>query len=183
MNAGLREKAVLASLVMAVLYVIAVLVWFLKMDITKPQGEWFKARSRYRSACNQYRSENKLIAEKRDWEEAYETERAAMPTFKGMVSTDTTWLEKIGEVAKKNHIDISNRNAGKEIVVDDVQEQQVTCNWEGSLESLVKFMHELENTDEGMFDFNSLSFKPNSSKKGYLKGTFIITCAYMREEE
>ena len=41
-------------------------------------------------------------------------------------------------------------------------------------------MHELENTDQGMFDFSSLVFKP-SSKKGYLKGSFTVTCAYMRE--
>ena len=41
-------------------------------------------------------------------------------------------------------------------------------------------MHELENTDKGMFDFHSLAFKP-SSKKGYLKGSFVLTCAYMRE--
>ena len=54
-------------------------------------------------------------------------------------------------------------------------------NWEGALESLVKFMHEIENTSEGMFDMGSLNFKP-SAKKGYLKGSFTLTCAYMRED-
>ena len=54
-------------------------------------------------------------------------------------------------------------------------------NWEGALESLVKFMHELENTTEGMFDVGYLNFKP-SSKKGYMKGSFTLTCAYMRED-
>ena len=38
-----------------------------------------------------------------------------------------------------------------------------------------------ENTTEGMFDIGYLSFKP-SSKKGYLRGSFTLTCAYMRED-
>jgi hypothetical protein len=53
-------------------------------------------------------------------------------------------------------------------------------SWEGSLEALVRFMQELENTNEGMFNIRSLNFKP-SSKKGYLRGSFTLTCAYMRE--
>lgn len=178
---GLREKAVLASLGMLVLYAVAVVIWFLRMDITSRTGEWNRAQRRYREACEKYRGECQLISERRDWDAAYETERAAMPMFKGDISTDTTWLEKVGEIAKKHHIDISNRKAGKEVVVDDVLELEVECNWEGSLESLVKFMHELENSDEGMFDFRSLTARPNTSKKGYLKGTFAVTCAYMRE--
>ena len=43
-------------------------------------------------------------------------------------------------------------------------------------------MHELENTSEGMFDITQLSFKPISSKQGYLSGSFTLNCAYMREK-
>ena len=53
-------------------------------------------------------------------------------------------------------------------------------SWEGSLEALVKFMHALENTSDGMFDIKEINLKP-SQKKGYLKGSLSITCAYMRE--
>ncbi len=177
---GLKEKAVLASLGMFLLYGLAVVIWFLKMDITSRQGDWNRAQRRYREACANYRSECRLISEKRDWIDAYDREKASMPTFRRDLATDTTWLEKVGEVAKKHKIDISSRKAGKEIAADDVLEQKIDCNWEGSLESLVKFMHELENSEGGMFDFHSISFKP-SSKKGYLKGSFTVTCAYMRE--
>ena len=177
---GLREKAVLASLGMLLLYGLAAVIWFLKMDITSKQGDWNRAQRRYREACANYRAECRLIAEKRTWIDAYDQEKANMRTFKDDLSTDTTWLELVGGIAKKHLIDISNRKAGKEISADDVQEQELDCSWEGSLESLVKFMHELENSEQGMFDFRSISFKP-SSKKGYLKGTFTITCAYMRE--
>lgn len=177
---GLKEKAVLASLAMVVLYGIAAVVWFLKMDITSKQGDWYKARKKYHEACQQYRNECKLIAEKREWSDAYDQEKAAMPTFESGMATDTTWLEKVGEIAKKHNVEISSRKPGKEVAADDVLELEIDCQWEASLESLVKFMHELENTDQGMFDFNSLVFKP-SSKRGYLKGSFTVTCAYMRE--
>ena len=177
---GLKEKAVLASLGMVALYAIAALVWFLKMDITDKRGEWYQARKKYVEACKTYASECRLISEKRTWVERYDEKKSEMPTFDGGKATDTTWLSKVGEVAKKHHIDISNRNAGKETIVGEVYELEISANWEGALESLVGFMHELENTEEGMFDFKSLNFKP-SSKKGYLKGSFVLTCAYMRE--
>lgn len=177
---GLKEKAVLASLAMVLLYGIAAVIWFLKMDITSKQGEWYKARKKYHEACQQYRNECKLISEKRKWNERYDAEKKAMPTFEGGMATDTTWLEKVGEIAKRHHIEISTIKPGKEASPDDVKELEIDCQWEGALESLVKFMHELENTDQGMFDFSSLNFKP-SSRKGYLKGSFTVTCAYMRE--
>ncbi len=41
-------------------------------------------------------------------------------------------------------------------------------------------MHALENSTDGMFDIKEISLKP-SQKKGYLKGSLSITCAYMRE--
>ena len=105
-----------------------------------------------------------------------------MPTFEAGKATDTTWLKKMDELAEKHHIAISQRQSGKEVESGDVLELPIDVKtWEGSLESLVKFMHELENTNEGMFDIRSLSFKP-SSKKGYLKGSFTLTCAYMRED-
>lgn len=177
---GLKEKAVLASLGMVILYGIAAVIWFLKMDVTSKQGEWYRARKKYREACQQYRSECRLISEKRQWAESYDQEKAAMPTFEVGMATDTTWLEKVGEIAKKHHVEISSKKTGKETSADDVLELEIDCQWEAALESLVRFMHELENTDQGMFDFSSLVFKP-SSKKGYLKGSFTVTCAYMRE--
>ena len=53
-------------------------------------------------------------------------------------------------------------------------------SFEASLEALVKFMHALDSAEDGMFDVKSLSVKP-SNKKGYLKGSLSLTCAYMRE--
>ena len=181
-NLSLKEKAILATLGVIALYVIAALTWFLHMDITKKTGAWYKAREGYRKACDRYRRESQLIPQRDQWTEDYESEKAAMPVFADGKATDTVWLGKMDALATKHHIVISQRQSGKkETISGDVRELELEVrSWEGALESLVKFMHELENSDQGMFDFSSLVFKP-SSRKGYLKGTMTITCAYMRE--
>ena len=175
---SLKQKAVLASLAVVALYAGAVLFWFLSAE-----SAWKKAARKYRDAKAAYMREERLISEKAKWDEAYETEKSAMPTFAVGKATDTTWLEKTDEIAAKNLVQISQRGAQKEAMeVDDVTVLPIDASWEASLEAIVKFMYELENSGEGLFDVSSLNFKP-SAKKGYLRGSFTINCAYMREEE
>lgn len=173
---GLKEKAAMAVVCVILLYAGAVGAWFLSAE-----KAWKKAANAYEEAKRTYARETRLIGEKRQWTEAYETEKASMPTFAADKTTDTTWLSKMDELALKHRIQISQRQGGKEVAEGDVLELPIEVrSWEGSLEALVKFMHELENTNEGMFDVRALNFKP--SKKGYLRGSFTLTCAYMREK-
>ena len=177
MGKTLREKAIMAMLGMAVLYAFAVILWFVSAE-----SAWKKAAKAYDKAKKTYQSEVKLIGEKRKWTEAYENEKATMPTFEAGKATDTTWRRKLDEIAAKHLIVISSAQTGKEVEAGDVLELPIEVKtWEGCLEALVKFMHELENTNDGMFDITQLNFKP-SSKKGYLRGSFTLNCAYMREK-
>ncbi len=180
-NKALMEKAVLAVLGVVALYTLAVVLWFVHFDATKKTGAWRKAINAYEKARKTYRAEKRLIGEKERWAEAYETEKLAMPTFEHGKATDTTWLQKMDELAAKHYIQISSRQGREEVEAGEVLELPIEVkNWEGALESLVRFLHELENTSEGMFDVRAISFKP-SAKRGYLKGSFTLTCAYMRE--
>lgn len=174
---SLKEKAVMAVLGVVLLYAAAVVIWFASQE-----GAWKRSAKQYAAACQKYRDECRLIGEKTKWADAYEAEKAHMPFFEEGKNTDTTWLQKMDELAVKNHISISQRQGGDEIEAGDVLELPIDVkNWEGALVSLVHFMHELENTDDGMFDIRSISFKP-SAKRGYLRGSFTLTCAYMREK-
>ncbi len=174
---SLKEKAVVACLGMVALYALAVGLWFMRQE-----GEWKRAAKAYDKACQKYRDETRLIGEKTKWADAYEEEKARMPFFEAGRNTDTTWLQKMDELAKKHHISISQRQAGKKVEAGEVMEQPIEVRtWEGALEPLVKFMHELENTDDGMFDIRSINFRP-SAKREYLKGSFTLTCAYMEEK-
>lgn len=178
MGRSLREKAVIATLGVIVLYAIAVGTWFLSAE-----GSWKKAAKAYARAKETYQHEVKLIGEKRKWTEAYENEKKAMPTCKSGEATDTIWLPRLDRIAATNHISISSSQAGTEVEAGDVLELPIEVKgWEGSWESLVHLMYELENTEEGMFDISQINIKPIPSKPGYLRGSFILNCAYMREK-
>ena len=177
MGGTLREKAVLAMVGVVVLYAIAVATWFLSAE-----SAWKKAAKNYAKARETYQKEVRLIGEKTMWAEAYEAEKAQMPTFEVGKATDTTWQRKLDEIAERNHVQITSKQIGKETEAGDVLELPIEVKtWEGCLETLVRMMHELENTSDGMFDITQLNFKP-SSKKGYLRGSFTLNCAYMREK-
>ena len=174
---GLKEKALVAVVGVIVLYAVAVGTWFLVSE-----KAWRSAARKYDTEAKRFEKEEALIAEKRKWNDAYESEKAAMPTFEIGKATDTTWLRKVEEIAKTNLVLITKIDAGKEVEADDVLELPIEVgSWEGSLEALVRFMHALENSQEGMFDVKSISLQPNKSKPGYLKGSLSLTCAYMRE--
>ena len=175
-DAKLREKAMLAVVAVVVLYAVAVGVWFFSAE-----SAWKRAAKAYRRECDRYEQEEKLISERRKWNELYDREKAAMPTFEAGKATDTVWLRKAEDLARTNLVLITSIDSGKEVEAGDVLELPIEVkSWEGSLEALVKFMHALENTPEGMFDVKEISLKP-SQKKGYLRGSLSITCAYMRE--
>ena len=177
MGKSLREKAIMAMLGVIVLYAIAVGIWFFSAE-----SAWKKAAKNYAKAKDTYAKEVKLIGEKRKWADAYEAEKAVMPTFELGKATDTTWRRKLDEIAERNRVVISSAQTGKEVEAGDVLELPIEVkSWEGCLESLVRMMHELENTNDGMFDITQINFKP-SSKKGYLRGSFTLHCAYMREK-
>ncbi|MBR2940445.1 MAG: hypothetical protein IKC14_03955 [Kiritimatiellae bacterium] len=176
MGKTLREKAILAILGVIALYAFAGILWFVSAE-----SSWKKAAKAYDKAKRTYEAEVKLIGEKRKWVDAYENEKATMPTFESGKATDTTWRRKLDEIAARHNIVIASAQTGAEVEAGDVLELPIEVrSWEGSLEALVRFMHELENTNDGMFDITQLNFKP-SSKRGYLRGSFTLNCAYMRE--
>ena len=175
-DAKLKEKAMMAVVAVVVLYAVAVGVWFFSAE-----SAWKRAAKAYGRECDRYEQEEKLISERRKWNELYDREKAAMPTFEAGKATDTVWLRKVEDLARTNLVLITSIDSGKEVEAGDVLELPIEVkSWEGSLEALVKFMHALENSTDGMFDVKEISLKP-SQKKGYLRGSLSITCAYMRE--
>ena len=176
MNSSLKEKALMAVLGMVLLYAVAVASWFFYA-----QDAWKKSSRAYNTAKETYLKERKLISERAKWASAYEDEKSNIPAFEDGKALDTTWNRVIGKILEENKIWNRDIQAGKETDAGEVLELPIEVkNWEGSLEALVKFMYALENAEQGMFDVKNLNFKP-SSKKGYLRGSFTLTCAYMRE--
>ena len=176
-NVSLKEKAVLAIVGMALLYALAAFLWF-----TRQSDAWAKSKNAYFKARETYAAECDLIARKQYWNGRYASEKAQMPTFETGRTTETRWFRLLGDLAEKHNIKAPNRKAQEKVESqDDVFEKKIDITrCEGSFESLVRFIHELENTDQGMFDVSYLNIKPNA-KTGYHTATFTVTCAYMEE--
>jgi len=175
MGKSLREKAVMATFGVIAFYAVAVVLWFVSAE-----SAWKKSFRNYAKAKETLQKECKLISEKRQWEDAYETEKSMMPTFEAGKATDTTWLRRLDALAVSNLVVITGSKAGNEREAGEVLELPIEVRgWEGSLQGLVQLMHQLENSNDGMFDITEIAFKP-SNKKGYLRGNFVLNCAYMR---
>ena len=177
---SLREKAVFASLLVAAMYAAAVVIWF-----TMQESAWSRAKKDYARQVKRYVDAENLIRDRGKWTDAYELEKSRMPMFDlEEKNTDTPWRTKMSEYAKEFNFVGDPPKLGDEVAVGDVFEREILLkNYEGSLESLVKFMYELENSDKGMFDMKKLSLKPQSNnKQGYLKWDITITCAYMKRD-
>ena len=179
-GASMKDKAILAIGGMALLYAASGFLWF--KALTDKGSDWNKSQRAYTESVKKYQRERALIAKRAFWEDSYEEEREKMPMFPEGEKVGEHWLERMDEIANKNHMAISTRAAGKEEEVGDVYELPVEVkSWEGALDPLVNFLYALEHAEEAMFDVKSIDIKP-SSHKGYLRGQFTLTCAYMRGE-
>lgn len=172
-----REKTMLLVAVVAVLYA------FAGLSYKKQAANWKVAKRVYLAAQEKVQDERALIDARDDWSARYEQMRDLMPVFPYEQDVDTYWLNIMDQTASRNGLTIARRQAiGKGEEIGDVFELPIDCKgWEGSLESLVKFLHDLQK-EGAMLDVRQLFIQPVSGKPGILKGTFILTCAFMRGE-
>jgi hypothetical protein len=172
-----REKNLLIIVAVLALYALAALSYKKQME------NWRTARQIYENAQKKLQEEKDLIAVRNDWNKRYEQMQSLMPVFPEEKDVDTHWLNTMEALAEKNNLTISRRQAGEEVsTAGDVFELPIECkDWEGTLESLVKFLYDLH-LEGAMLDVRNMFIRP-SSKAGYLKGTFSLYCAYMRGEE
>jgi len=172
---SLRDRALLMILGVVVLYVVAGLFWMMSV-----QRKWTVSLKKYKDAVKKYERENALIAQTDRWNMEYISEKEKMPMFPEGEDVDTHWMNLMDTLATTNYIAISRRQYGKEVSKGDVFELPVeVSSWEGSLEGLVKFLWDVQSNGQSMMDVSSITMRP-SQKKGFLKGTFTLTCAYMR---
>lgn len=172
---SLREKAVLAGLGVFVLYALTV-VYF----IFAGRAQWTAAAKKYNDAKAKYERERRVISERALWDRRYEEEASLIPVVDDGKGADTAWMRVIGDIASTNFLFVSTLKASGEREMEDMKQTTVDMTWNGAFESLVKFMWEIENTDRGKFDIQSLSFSQGKAK-GYLSGNMTLNCIFKRK--
>jgi len=168
-----REKNMLLITAVVVLYA------FAGLSFKKQVANWKTAEKVYIAAQKKCQEEKALIAAREEWVARYEKMRELMPVFPYEKDVDTHWLNIMDTAATRNGLSIARRQTNKEAEVGDVYELPIDCkDWEGTLESLVRFLFDL-NQAGAMLDVRQLYVRP-SNKPGLLKGSFTLYCAYMR---
>jgi hypothetical protein len=176
---SIRDRSLLMVFGSALAFLLLGAMWFMGVS-----ESWTKSRKSYENARKKRVREDRLIAETQKWNDAYGAEKEKMPVFPEGEDGDTYWLRRMDEIAEANYISIPRRQAGEEVQVGDVYERMIEVrDFEGALESLVKFGYALHNAEASMFDIRSITLRPNSKNKGFLKGSFTMACAYMRDAE
>ena len=107
---SLKERTIAAVLGILILYAAAAALWFMNLE-----NSWRLSQKKYAAAREQRMKEDRLIRETAKWNNAYEDERAKMPTFeedeKGI---DTKFLSRMEEIGQANAMTISRRQPGQE---------------------------------------------------------------------
>ncbi len=161
----------------------AVLLMFFNRQ--KAKIDQLRAERREREAL--YAEYCALISQNQVWNEAYAKDADLMPVFESGRQVQTYWLGVLERLASDSGLSIIRRQAGDERQEGDVFELPIECKeWEGSLESLVKFLYAVH-AEGAMLDVRKLFIRPGSSAAGKpakgLRGSFTLHCAFLRAEK
>ena len=125
-------------------------------------------------------AQNRLIAETAKWTERDASSRLQMPEVEDGASTNVRWQRIHADLAKNFHVVLKTVVAREEEEHGGVWELPIDVSYEASLERLVEFLHALGQAEGAMFDVRELEIQVQNN--GFLRGRYVLTCAYMKKE-
>jgi len=160
----------------------SIILFGLSAILAKPKIEkWRDLSKKKAEVTRQIQSNRDTIASKEKWKKKLNDLQKSLPEYPADQKMDVQWLSTMDEVASKQGVKILKRQAGEEKVVGDVYELPIECkDWEGNLDSMVRFLFDLQNQG-AMLDVRQLQIKPKSA--GLFKGYFTLYCAYTKERK
>ncbi len=174
-NLSRRDRAVLAAVGVVALYGLLVLLFF-----TGRREAWERASRKYGAEVRKLEAQNRLIAETAKWTERDASSRLQMPEVEDGASTNVRWQRIHADLAKNFHVVLKTVVAREEEEHGGVWELPIDVSYEASLERLVEFLHALGQAEGAMFDVRELEIQVQNN--GFLRGRYVLTCAYMKKE-
>lgn len=121
----------------------------------------------------------RILAEKDVWYTRLEELQSQLPLYDEKTSITAELLKLIKRTADDNGLDLVRTQPYREEQTGSLYELGVSCNWEGSLETLVKFLYDIQK--QGIrFDVLQLNVQPDAQRDRILKGSMVIDCAYRK---
>lgn len=136
-------------------------------------------RARQDSASADLDKERRMVEQAPAWQTRLAEALKSLTVYPDAQDVTADMLIKVEGLATQNSLTLTRREPQKERRHGDIGALDIKCNWEGTLEALVRFLFALQQ-DHGMLDINQLYIK--SENKGVLKGTFTINCSFVRSK-
>lgn len=128
---------------------------------------------------NSIERNKKLVDQEAKWAKLMDKYKDEVPRFPANKKMDVYWSNVVETKANKHGLKLLKHEVGSEHQEGPIYELPIECrDWEGSLDSLVHFLFDLQSKG-AMLDVRYLRVKPKN--KIIRKGRFSLYCAYMRE--
>ena len=141
--------------------------------------EWKDQRSARNSLYDRQRLAERLLEQKTEIQNRWETLRSNMPSYPIDLDVTSQLLRNLQQSADKQGLNLVRVEPDEEVSVGDLYEVSIACSWEGSLEALVKFLYQVQ-AESGMVDVRQITVTPTRGDGGRLKGNMTVDYAYSR---
>jgi len=151
--------------------------WF----AVRPQfAEWSALRTRQVAIRDAIDRDQRMFEQKARWQAEFDELKDSLPMVPLGQKVDVYWLSIVDRVAERHGLKIIRRQVNEERPMGDVYEMPIEAkDWEGTLDSLVRFMVDLR-AQGAMLDMRQLLVRPRG--QGVLRGRFLLHCVYRREK-
>jgi len=139
--------------------------------------EWKSLNGKKSETTRQLENQKRLIDQAPTWNAKLAQQKKKLPTHPQGKDVTTDLQILIERLAKANGVNLISRDAEKETLRGNMYEVAVNCKWEGKLESLTRFLFDLQKEDV-ILDVSQLNVSPNEKK--VLRGGFTVYCSYSR---
>jgi hypothetical protein len=157
---------------------LAGITWY---AVDSKTDEWKGKKTEITNLKQQIRLHEQAIEKQNDWIEDLKTLQKDLRIFKtGQKNVSPELMKTIKAISRKHDLDITKSQPYGEQKIGDLFELGINCTWQGTLESMVGFLTELQ--QQGVrYDVRTLNVTPVGKNTGKLKGNMVIHCAYTRK--
>ncbi|HIE10408.1 MAG TPA: hypothetical protein EYP62_02225 [Kiritimatiellae bacterium] len=141
--------------------------------------EWKKTRSRIMEGRKRIEWIERSIRRRPQLERRFAELSRQLPRYELGQDVTAEILKNLERMARRHGFQLLRREPEKEKDLGDLFQVAVNCSWQGSLESLVHFLYDIQ-TSGAMFDIDQLTVSPAQGGPGELKGTLKLVVAYTR---
>jgi Tfp pilus assembly protein PilO len=123
----------------------------------------------------------RILEQQGSWQQPLNDLQTQLPVYGRRTSVTVELPKLIKHIADKTRLTLPLTQPQGEKKIGTLYELKVRCDWQGSLESLVRFLYDIH--EQGIrFDVRQINLKPVAKQVDQLKGSMVINCAYRREE-